>query len=142
MTNATRRLILRADSIFLLLFGGSGFLLDLRGYFTGVGAQARLTANAPHTMVGFVEAHGLAVIIGVLLWRASAQPSRAWHFTGAAVHTLLGASNLIFWQIFVAADLLKMGYVSTGFHILFVLLHLWAAVAAPREAKVLGVSHA
>jgi hypothetical protein len=52
-------------------------------------------------MMGLVEANGLAVI-GVLLWRA--QPLRSWHLTGAAVHVLLGASNLVFWQIFVAAN--------------------------------------
>ena len=129
MTDQTRRLILRANAIFLILFGGSGFILDLKAHFTGTGAQAVLTSTAPHTMVGFVEAHGLAVIIGVLLWRA--QPSRAWHLTGAAVHVLLGSCNLIFWQIFVAANILPLGYVSTGFHWLFVLLHLWAAAGAP-----------
>jgi hypothetical protein len=79
-------------------------------------------------MVGFVEAHGLAVIIGVLLWRA--QPLRSWHLTAAAVHILLGVSNLVFWQIFVAANLLSLGYVSTCFHFLFVVLHLWAAAGA------------
>lgn len=128
MTDTTRRRILRANAIFLMLFGGSGFLLDLKAHFTGSGAQAVLTSAAPHTMVGFVEAHGLAVIIGVLLWRAL--PTRSWHLTAAAVHVLLGVSNLVFWQIFVVANLLPLGYVSTGFHFLFVALHLWAAAGA------------
>jgi len=95
-----RRRILRANALFLILFGGSGFLLDLRAFSTR--PQSGLIRNAPHTVVGFVEAHGLAVIIGILLWRAL--PSRSWHLTAAAVHVLLGASNLIFWQIFVAAN--------------------------------------
>lgn len=38
MTNVTRRRILRANAIFLILFGGSGFLLDLRAYFFSTGA--------------------------------------------------------------------------------------------------------
>ena len=138
MTNVTRRRILRANALFLILFGGSGFLLDLRAYFLSVGPQSVLIANAPHTAVGFVEAHGLAVIIGVLLWRA--QPSRSWHFTAAAVHVLLGASNLVFWQIFVAGNMLGLGYVSTGFHWLFVVLHLWAAAGAPQEVKAAAAS--
>ena len=133
MTNATRRLILRANGLFLILFGGSGFLLDLRGYFLKEGAQSGLFASAPHTAIGFVEAHGLAVIIGVLLWRA--QPARSWHLTAAAVHVLLGASNLIFWQIFVATKLLALGYISTSVHWIFVVLHLWAVAGAPRDAK-------
>lgn len=138
MTNATRRWILRANVLFLILFGGSGFLFDLRGYFFGKGAQSILFASAPHTAIGFVEAHGLAVIIGVLLWRA--QPSRFWHFTAAAVHVLLGASNLVFWQIFVAASVLPLGYISTGFHCLFVVLHLWAAAGAPRDLTAMVAS--
>ncbi len=128
MTDTTRRRILRANAIFLMLFGGSAFLLDLKAHFTGSGAQAVLTSAAPHTMVGFVEAHGLAFIIGVVLWRAL--PTRAWHLTAASVHVLLGVSNLVFWQIFIAANLLPLGYVSTGFHFLFVVLHLWAAAGA------------
>ena len=35
MTDKTRRLILRMNAIFLVFFGGSGFLFDLRGYFLG-----------------------------------------------------------------------------------------------------------
>ena len=140
MTDTTRRWILRTNALFLILFGGSGFLLDLRAYFLGKGPQSVLIANAPHTAIGFVEAHGLAVIIGVLLWRA--RPSRPWHFTAATVHILLGASNLLFWQIFVAGNVLPLGYISTGLHWLFVVLHLWAAVGAPREVTTSAAARA
>jgi hypothetical protein len=63
-----------------------------------------------------------------LLWRA--EPVRAWHLTGVAVHVLLGISNLVFWQIFVAADMLLVGYLTTSLHGLFVVLQLLAAHAA------------
>ena len=56
----------------------------------------------------------MAFIIGILLWRA--EPARLWHLTAAAVHLLLGTSNLVFWQIFVAADALWGGYVTTSLH--------------------------
>jgi hypothetical protein len=70
----------------------------------------------------------VALIIGVLL--CSAEPLRTWHLTAAAVHVLLGTTNLVFWQIFIAADMLVVGYVTTLLHWLFVVLQLSAANAA------------
>ena len=40
------------------------------GAFLRVGPQRPMLGAAPHAAIGFVEAHGLAFIIGVLLWRA------------------------------------------------------------------------
>jgi len=44
---------------------------------------------------------------------------------------LLGASNLVFWPIFVAADALWAGYVTTTLHWTFVVLQLSAAASIP-----------
>ena len=68
------------------------------------------------------------------------EPMRSWHLTAAGVHVLLGASNLVFWPIFVAADALWAGYVTTTLHWSFVALQLIAAssvganAAAPARA--------
>src|SRR5262249_7377921 len=97
-----RKALLVADALFLLLASTGGTIADLAGAFAGVGPQRHVLGPAPYAAIGFVEAHGLAFIIGVLLWRA--EPMRAWHLTAAAVHALLGTSNLVFWQIFVASD--------------------------------------
>jgi hypothetical protein len=102
-------------------------IMDVLGIFFERGPQ-RVIASVPHTGVGFVEAHGLALIFGVMLWRAA--PTREWHLAAAAVHALLGAANLIFWQFFVAMDLLAAGYLTTALHWLFVGLQLFAATAA------------
>jgi hypothetical protein len=88
--------------------------------------------GARHLGIGFIEAHGLALIIGILLWRA--EPSRSWHLTGAAVHVLLGTANLVFWQIFIAADALLGGYVTTSLHWLFAGLQLFSAAYWPHHA--------
>jgi hypothetical protein len=142
MSDSTRRLILRANAVFLILAGGISFLLDLRAYFFQVGPSVRLIAPAPHTVIGFVEAHGLALILGILFARAAV--ARPWHWTAAAVHVLLGGSNLLFWQSFVAGDMLAVGYVTTAFHGLFVVLEVAAALgspkANPRESKSLRIS--
>jgi hypothetical protein len=70
------------------------------------------------------------------LWRA--ETSRTWHLTAAAVHVLLGTANLVFWQLFIAGDMLTVGYVTTALHWLFVALQLAAAASAgsaqPRHA--------
>jgi hypothetical protein len=129
MSSTARRRILRADGLFLIVVGTIQFLLELRAYYFGVGPASGLIRDAPHTVIGFIEAHGLAIIMGVLFARAV--PTRSWHLAGAAVHVLLGTANLVFWQIFIAADVLPMGYGSTAIHWILVVLQLWAAAASP-----------
>ena len=133
MTTKTRRWILRANACYLLLASTGGMAADLAGAFLSRGPQERILAGAPYTAIGFVEAHGLAFILGVLLWRAA--PMRSWHLTAAAVHVLLGTANVVFWQIFIAADMLAAGYVTTGLHWLFVALQLRAATATDAEER-------
>jgi len=125
MTTMIRQRILRGNALYIGVAGLAGMVFDLRGAFYGLGPQGRVLADAPHTAIGFFEAHGLAVILAVLLWRAT--PSRSWHLTALAMDALLGAANLIFWQIFIAADALAMGYITTGLHWIFVALQIAAA---------------
>ncbi|WP_292216603.1 hypothetical protein, partial [Mesorhizobium sp.] len=81
-----------------------GLFIDIAGSFFGRGPEAILLGDAPGTGIGFIEAHRLALIIGVTLWRIAY--SRNWHAVLAAVHMLLGTANLLFWQFFIAADVL------------------------------------
>jgi hypothetical protein len=126
MTTVARLAILRANAVYLLIAASSGMLNDIIGIFFARGPVAYVVHHAPDAGIGFIEAHGLAFIIGMLLWRA--EPSRAWHLVGVAVHVLLGTSNLVFWQLFIAADVLMMGYVTTSLHWLFAGLQFYAAV--------------
>jgi len=103
-------------------------LFDIRGVLFGLGPQGRVLAQAPYAGISFVEAHGLAVILAVLLWRAF--PTRSWHVTAMAMEILLGTSNLAFWQMFVATDALAVGYVTTALHWLFVAAQMTAAMTA------------
>ena len=132
-TPRLRKLLLVADAIFLLAASTGGMIADLVGAFAGVGPQKNVLGPAPHAAIGFVEAHGLAFIIGVLLLRA--EPLRSWHLTAAAVHFLLGTSNLVFWQMFVDTDMLPMGWVTTVLHWLFVALQLAAATTDSRRGS-------
>jgi len=132
MNISIRRLILRGDALFLgIAATGALFTADLPGAFSGGGPMGGVLAPNPALAIGMVEAHGLAIILAVLLWRATSL--RSWHFTGAAIHALLGVCNLVFWNLFVMTQSLTLGYVTTGLHIIFFLLQLSAAMKAPRS---------
>lgn len=110
---------LRLDGAFLALAGLGGMITDTIGHFFGVGPLAA-TLHSPHT-IGAFEAHGLAVIIGVLLFRrASLVQRRTRHVLGLCVHVLLGTANLVFWSSFVQLNVVMVGVVTTVLHILFV----------------------
>jgi hypothetical protein len=126
MTTTVRQFILRANALYIGIAGFAGMIFDIRGVLYGLGPQGRALADAPYAGIGFVEAHGLAVILGVVLWRS--RPERAAHLTALAVVALLGTANLAFWQVFVAMDALTMGYLTTALHWMFVALNLAAAM--------------
>lgn len=128
MTPRFRQTVLRANSLYLLIAASGGMVADLAGVYLAAGPVSTILSAAPHATIGMVEAHGLALIVGGLLWSAESTPK--WHLAGAAVHVLLGAANLAFWPIFVAGDMLAVGYVTTALHGLFAALQLAAFVAA------------
>jgi len=128
MSNATRALILRANAIFLLFASSVAFLADIAGSFFAAGPVAALFSQTPYLAIGSAEAHGLAFILGVLLWRAV--PGRQWHLAAAGIHILLGSCNLLFWDVFVVGDVLAVGYITTLLHWLFVALQLTVAASA------------
>jgi len=121
--------IVRFDGLFLLIVGAWAMTLEAVGHFIGAGPLAHL-ANSPYTIGGF-EAHGLAAIIGWLLWRgASGLALKPWHRCAMLVHALLGASNLAFWGSFVAFDAVAVGVATTIVHVLFVIAHACCVVQA------------
>jgi hypothetical protein len=137
MNTPARRLILRANALYLGIASIAAFLLlDLRGIAFGSGPAGQILAAAPHAAIGFVEAHGLALILSVLLWRA--QPIRYAHLTGAAVMALLGVSNLVFWPLFTATGLVAVGAILTSAHLAFAGLQLLAS-SGPRARAALEV---
>jgi hypothetical protein len=119
MNTAMRKLILRTDGLLLGAFGTFGLIMDLVGYFTGGGTWQNQLLNNP-IMIGFVEAHGFAIICAVLLFRAASGDRPTGHWLGMMIHILLGTANLIFWQIYLDLNQLPLGYISTSFHWIFV----------------------
>jgi hypothetical protein len=116
------RWVLRLDGAFLALTGAAALVSETAGYLWGIGPLGRLF-GVPQT-VGEFEAHGLAIIFGILFVRGAARIERhAWHAIGLAVHLLVGTSNLLFWPVFRQMDLMTVGWVTTTLHVLFASLH-------------------
>jgi hypothetical protein len=109
-------------------------LLDLRGIVFGAGPAGQVLGAAPHAAIGFVEAHGLAFILSVLLWNA--QPVRYAHLTAAAVMALLGVSNIVFWPLFTVTGMTAAGVILTSAHLAFAGLELLAASGPRARAAV------
>ena len=134
MTSARRRLLL-ANGVFLVVVGGIQVFLELLAYFAGAGPYGDIFEASPFA-IGWVEAHGLACIIGVLLLTVAARDLRRfWHVLGAAVHTLLGTANLLFWTSFVVFGMVPMGIAATVAHVAFVAAHVGAFVVSREPAR-------
>ena len=114
--------LLRTDAAFLVAASTLAFVLEAIG--------------VPVAGVGFVDAHELALIAGVLLWTATPRPS--WQMAAAALHALFAATNLANWEFFVAADLVAMGCLTTAAHALFIVLGAVASRPAPVAVPVLS----
>ena len=128
-----RQTLLRANGTFLILVGGTAMIFELLSHYFGAGPWGRTFGHSPYT-IGFLEAHGLAFMIGVLLFSlAASEPKRVWHGFAASVHLLLGGANLLFWQSFVSWGLVPMGVVATAFHGLFLVAQFFYLVRASTQ---------
>jgi hypothetical protein len=106
--------ILLADGAFLLIAGLAALVADLAGYFFGAGPFAAL-AGQP-LAIGAVEAHGLAVLVGLLLVRSTPADRWRWHAVALGVHLFLGVCNLLFWNVYAVMGATRAGVVSTIAH--------------------------
>ena len=85
MNALARRRLLLANGAFLVVVGGVQVVLELLAYYAGSGPYGKIFESSPYA-IGWVEAHGLAIIIGVLLFTVAARDGRRfWH---GAAHTV------------------------------------------------------
>lgn len=127
-----RQRILIVDGGFLALVGTVQVALELLAHFLGIGPYAGIFARSAYT-IGWVEAHGLAALIGVLLLTAGVRDRRRrWHAFALAVHLLLGAANLVFWHSFVDFAMVPLGQLATAAHLLFATAQGWSLVVSRR----------
>lgn len=128
-----RALILRLDGLFLVLSGCFGLAADLASYLAGAGPFGSVFLGDP-TVIGVIEAHGLAVLTGIAAWAVGTNGSgRYWHWHLAATHALLGGANVAFFEVFEQVGARTGGIAVTAVHFLFVIVQTAAALrSAPR----------
>lgn len=102
-------------------------LADLAGAFLDLGPMAPSLYGNPQA-IGFFEAHGLALILAILMLVNRRAAGAAWNWVGALAHLLLGAANLMFWPVFAQAGLVPMGIATTVMHAIFLVLETGAAL--------------
>jgi hypothetical protein len=119
-----RRHVMRANALYLGVASTGALHADVLGAAFGQGPLVPVFAAVPHAAIGMLEAHGLALIVAVLFWRAA--PAPKWHSAALAVHLLLVGANLAFWPLFGAAGMVGVGVVTTALHGLFALLQAYA----------------
>jgi hypothetical protein len=131
-TSPVGKSVLFSDGTFLLVAGSLGMLFDLLGH-AGIGSLARAFVKSPYT-AGFVEAHGMAVLASMLLYRGAAlEKKRFWHLYAVMVHLLLGGTNLHFWGMFSSFGLVPLGVITTAAHGVFVIAQCSCFVLARRD---------
>jgi hypothetical protein len=119
-------LLLVINGVALALTGFVQSMFDLGGHFLNKGPLGP-SLHGNLDALAFFEAHGLAVIIGVLLVLHRNAPDARWHWIASATHILLGGANLMFWPIFSQYDLVPMGIVATAMHMFFAAVQFAAA---------------
>ena len=99
-TTSRLRRVLRWDGTILVGVGLAQVVNEALSHYGSTGIQGDTFADSPYT-IGFIEAHGLGAMIGVMLLWAARQPSRRFfHKLAIAVHFFLGAANVVFWSSF------------------------------------------
>ena len=119
MTSRSRQ-ILRIDALFLTVAGVFGLVSDLQSYVSGTGPFGQTFFQNP-TVIGVVEAHGLAVLTAATLWYlARPQTARFGHAVGLIAHAVLGGSNIVWFEVFTRVQAETQGVAVTVVHFAFV----------------------
>lgn len=119
-TDARSRRTLRIDGRFLVAAGTVQLVSELLSHYRSSGLHGDTFADSPYT-IGFIEAHGLAAMLGALLLWSSRQRDRDFfHGFAIVIHAFLTAANIVFWNSFVEFDFIAPGVLATAAHTVFI----------------------
>lgn len=118
------RWALRLDGALLALTGLLALGADLAGALSGLGPFASLSGQP--LAIAAVEAHGLAALLGLLIFRGAAMGGERWlwHAVAFGAHVFLAACNLLFWQSYGEQGLVIAGVATTVAHTTLACLQL------------------
>ena len=115
-----RRIVLRVDAVFLTVAGVFGLVSDLQSYVSGTGPFGQTFFQNP-TVIGVVEAHGLAVLTAGTLWfLATHHTRRVGHWVAVIAHAVMGVSNIVWFDVFRHVQAETQGVAVTVVHFAFI----------------------
>ncbi len=133
-----RKTTLRIDALFLCAAGLFGLVSHLLSYASGAGPFGDTFHQNP-LVIGVVEAHALAVVTAGTLWHLSRKPAtNPGHWVGLVAHTILGGSNMIWFEVFTRVQAETQGLAVTIVHFAFVAVN--AFLIGTRSSDRVGAS--
>ena len=130
-----RRLVLRIDALFLTVAGVFGLISDLQSYASGSGPFGQTFYQNP-TVIGVVEAHGLAILTAGTLWfLATHHTGRFGHWVAVVAHAVMGGSNIVWFEVFTRVQAETQGIAVTVVHFAFVVVNALFVVSAARRSQ-------
>ena len=130
-----RRLVLRIDALFLTVAGVFGLISDLQSYASGSGPFGQTFYQNP-TVIGVVEAHGLAILTAGTLWfLATHHTGRFGHWVAVVAHAVMGGSNIVWFEVFTRVQAETQGIAVTVVHFAFVVVNALLIFGAARRSQ-------
>ncbi len=130
-----RRLVLRIDALFLTVAGVFGLISDLQSYASGSGPFGQTFYQNP-TVIGVVEAHGLAILTAGTLWfLATHHTGRFGHWVAVVAHAVMGGSNIVWFEVFTRVQAETQGIAVTVVHFAFVVVNALFVLGAARRSQ-------
>ena len=118
-------MVLRVDAAFLSVAGLFGLVSDVRSYASGGGPFGQTFYQNP-TVIGVVEAHGLAVLTAATLWfLATHHTGRFGHWVAVVAHAVMGGSNIVWFEVFTRVQAETQGIAVTVVHFAFVAVNAY-----------------
>jgi tryptophan-rich sensory protein len=118
-----RRIVLRVDAAFLTVAGIFGLVSDLQSYTSASGPFGHTFYQNP-TVIGVVEAHGLAIVTAGTLWFLSTHHTGPFgHWVAVAAHAVMGGSNIVWFEVFTRVQAETQGIAVTVVHFAFVVVN-------------------
>jgi hypothetical protein len=144
MHNTIRRRVLRVHSVILIVVGGASAAVATIGWLMAVGPYAFLhDQRIGH--VGLIQAYLLAMLLVVVLWLGSRQPTPvAWNAVGAGVQLCILVAYVLHWDFLptLGPGMLTVRTFCLIVHIGLVLLETWAIFglreSAPRAKGLIN----
>lgn len=114
--------ILKFHGFLLVGFGGVACLNSIVGSRFTKGPFLFLGTNEV-AAVGFIEAYGLACLLGIsLILAATKSYHSSWHLIPTVIHLFLFIVNIRFWHLYEPLNLQPAGLIATALHFCLIIL--------------------